>query len=68
MYLGLVGICDPPKPFVRESIEQLFNCGVKVKLVTGDAQETAVAIGILSIFLKFYKLTVFHMFMPHKKL
>lgn len=47
MYLGLVGICDPPKPFVRESIEQLFNCGVKVKLVTGDAQETAVAIGII---------------------
>lgn len=46
MYLGLVGICDPPKPFVRESIEQLYNCGVKVKLVTGDAQETAVAIGI----------------------
>lgn len=68
MYLGLVGICDPPKPFVRESIEQLFNCGVKVKLVTGDAQETAVAIGILSIFLKFYKLTVFYMFMPHEKL
>jgi len=46
VYLGLVGICDPPKPFVRESIEQLFNCGVKVKLVTGDAQETAVAIGM----------------------
>lgn len=45
VYLGLVGICDPPKPFVRESIEQLYNCGVKVKLVTGDAQETAVAIG-----------------------
>jgi len=47
VYLGLVGICDPPKPFVRESIEQLYNCGVKVKLVTGDAQETAVAIGML---------------------
>jgi len=45
VYLGLVGICDPPKPFVRESIEQLYTCGVKVKLVTGDAQETAVAIG-----------------------
>jgi len=47
--LGLVGICDPPKPFVRESIEQLYNCGVKVKLVTGDAQETAVAIGMLHL-------------------
>ncbi|XP_050431382.1 calcium-transporting ATPase type 2C member 1 isoform X2 [Adelges cooleyi] len=45
VYLGLVGICDPPKPLVRESIEHLFNCGIKVKLVTGDAQETAVAIG-----------------------
>lgn len=45
VYMGLVGICDPPRPFVRDSIHTLLNCGVKVKLVTGDAQETATAIG-----------------------
>lgn len=44
VYMGLVGICDPPRPFVRDSIHTLLNCGVKVKLVTGDAQETATAI------------------------
>ncbi|KAK7593064.1 hypothetical protein V9T40_007816 [Parthenolecanium corni] len=44
MFVGLIGICDPPRPFVREAIQTLVQSGVKVKLVTGDAQETAVAI------------------------
>ncbi|XP_065225998.1 calcium-transporting ATPase type 2C member 1 isoform X3 [Planococcus citri] len=44
VYLGIVGICDPPRPFVREAIQTLLQSGVKVKLVTGDAQETAIAI------------------------
>lgn len=45
VYLGLVGITDPPRPLVRESIEMLRASGVMVKMVTGDAQETAMAIG-----------------------
>jgi P-type Ca2+ transporter type 2C len=45
-YMGLVGICDPPRPLVREAIQMLMGSGVEVKLVTGDAQETAIAIGI----------------------
>ena len=45
VYCGIVGICDPPRPFVREAIQTLTQGGVKVKLVTGDAQETAIAIG-----------------------
>ncbi|XP_060814783.1 calcium-transporting ATPase type 2C member 1 [Bombus pascuorum] len=44
MYVGFVGICDPPRPHVRESITTLINSGVKVKMVTGDAKETASAI------------------------
>nr|CAD7439892.1 unnamed protein product [Timema bartmani] len=44
IYVGLVGICDPPRPNVRESIQTLMQSGVKVALVTGDAQETATAI------------------------
>ncbi|XP_050296052.1 calcium-transporting ATPase type 2C member 1 isoform X1 [Anthonomus grandis grandis] len=43
-YMGLVGICDPPRPMVREAINILTESGVKVKMVTGDAMDTAVAI------------------------
>lgn len=45
MFMGIVGITDPPRPLVRETIELLRQSGVRVKMVTGDSQETAVAIG-----------------------
>lgn len=45
VYLGIVGITDPPRPLVRESIEILNRSGVRVKMVTGDSQETALAVG-----------------------
>lgn len=45
VFLGIVGITDPPRPLVRESIEILNHSGVRVKMVTGDSYETAVAIG-----------------------
>lgn len=48
VYLGIVGITDPPRPLVRESIEILNRSGVRVKMVTGDSHETAVAVGELS--------------------
>ncbi|NXO76621.1 AT2C2 ATPase, partial [Sitta europaea] len=44
-FLGLVGIIDPPRAGVREAVQALFESGVSVKMVTGDALETAVAIG-----------------------
>lgn len=47
VYLGIVGITDPPRPLVRESIEILRQSSVSVKMVTGDSQETAVAVGNL---------------------
>jgi Ca2+-transporting ATPase len=43
-YMGIVGICDPPRPLVREAISTLGQSGVQVKMVTGDAEDTAVAI------------------------
>lgn len=43
-YMGIVGICDPPRPLVREAISILSQSGVQVKMVTGDAMDTAVAI------------------------
>lgn len=45
IFIGIVGITDPPRPLVRETIEILQGSGVHVKMVTGDAQETAIAIG-----------------------
>lgn len=47
VYLGIVGITDPPRPLVRESIEILRQSGVSVKMVTGDSQETAIAVANL---------------------
>lgn len=47
VYVGLVGICDPPRPHVRESIMILANSGVKVKMVTGDSKETAASIATM---------------------
>lgn len=45
-YAGMVGITDPPRQGVAESIEIVQSAGVKVKMVTGDAFETARCIGI----------------------
>ncbi|XP_058801743.1 calcium-transporting ATPase type 2C member 1 [Phymastichus coffea] len=44
VYVGLVGICDPPRPYIRNSISSLMASGVRIKMVTGDARETAAAI------------------------
>nr|XP_021396721.1 calcium-transporting ATPase type 2C member 2 [Lonchura striata domestica] len=44
-FLGLVGIIDPPRAGVKEAVQILFESGVSVKMITGDALETAVAIG-----------------------
>jgi Ca2+-transporting ATPase len=43
-YLGLTGIIDPPRDGVSETIEIFKASGVQVKMITGDAQETARAI------------------------
>lgn len=44
-FLGLVGILDPPREGVRESVETLQTTGVQVKMLTGDSEETAMAVG-----------------------
>ncbi|KAI6646429.1 Calcium-transporting ATPase type 2C member 1-like isoform X2 [Oopsacas minuta] len=43
-FLGLFGIRDPIRPGVTESVNSLLCGGVKVKMVTGDARETAMSI------------------------
>jgi len=44
--LGLVGIIDPPRPEVFDAIAICQNAGIRVKMITGDQQLTAQAIGI----------------------
>jgi len=43
-FAGIVGMEDPPREGVPESVAQLEKSGVKVLMVTGDSKETAVAI------------------------
>lgn len=44
-FAGLVGMSDPPRPGVGQSIRRLMRGGVKVIMITGDAETTALAIG-----------------------
>ena len=56
-YLGMMGLMDPPRNGVQDAIRALHESGVAVKMLTGDARETAVSIGdslcffFLSVFL-----------------
>uniref|UniRef100_A0A8C3LRX9 P-type Ca(2+) transporter n=1 Tax=Chrysolophus pictus TaxID=9089 RepID=A0A8C3LRX9_CHRPC len=56
-FLGLVGIIDPPRTGVKEAVTTLIMSGVAIKMITGDSQETAVAIGMNSCLL-----FIFHLF------
>ncbi|XP_013776848.1 calcium-transporting ATPase type 2C member 1-like [Limulus polyphemus] len=44
-FFGMVGMFDPPRPGVRDSIHILHSSGVSIKMLTGDSKETACAIG-----------------------
>ncbi|MFO7959293.1 MAG: cation-transporting P-type ATPase [Candidatus Brocadiia bacterium] len=43
-WLGLVGIADPPRDEVRETVDMLNNAGIKVVMITGDQPATAARI------------------------
>lgn len=45
IFLGLVGIMDPPRSEVKEAIATCQRAGIRVKMITGDQQYTAEAIG-----------------------
>lgn len=44
VFIGLVGLIDPPKEGVRESVELCQKAGIRVTMITGDHVKTAVAI------------------------
>ena len=45
VFLGLVGIIDPPRPEAIEAIKVCHAAGIRVKMITGDHAGTAKAIG-----------------------
>ena len=44
IFLGLVGMIDPPREGVKEAIKQCSDAGVRVVMITGDHMLTAEAI------------------------
>lgn len=44
VFNGLIAMNDPPRPQVRKSIESLMRGGVRVVMITGDSEKTALSI------------------------
>ncbi|CAK4867180.1 unnamed protein product [Aphanomyces euteiches] len=44
IYVGIVGMIDPPKSEVSDNIEEVIQLGVKPVMITGDHPITAIAI------------------------
>lgn len=45
VFQGFVGICDPLREGVKDSIEIAAEAGIETKMLTGDNLQTAIAIG-----------------------
>ncbi len=43
-FLGLIAFYDPPKKNIKEILNSFYKAGIKVKMITGDYSETAIAI------------------------
>ncbi|MFP4470281.1 MAG: cation-translocating P-type ATPase, partial [Bacteroidales bacterium] len=44
-FMGLIAMIDPPRPEAIEAIHKCHQAGIVVKMITGDHQTTALAIG-----------------------
>lgn len=44
VFLGLIGLEDPPRPEVPEALKKCHEAGIRIIMITGDGSRTAVAI------------------------
>ncbi len=44
VFLGFVGVYDPPKKGIREVVNTVYDAGIELKMITGDNVHTAEAI------------------------
>lgn len=44
IFLGIVGMEDPPRKGIKESLILCEKAGIKIKMITGDDKETAISI------------------------
>lgn len=44
VFLGFVGMIDPPRKEIRAAVKQCLDAGIKIKMITGDSALTAKAI------------------------
>ena len=44
IFVGLMGLEDPPRPEVPDAMKKCHDAGIKVIMITGDASRTAIAI------------------------
>lgn len=45
-FLGLVVFYDPPKKGIQDVFQQIYNAGIKVKVITGDNTDTTKSIAL----------------------